>query len=182
MSGVSLVEPWTFAGINCQPAPPASSVQDESLPEAGVTMQPPDSRKLHCALRKAASPPSNPRSVVRNLTPGKAEGGSSTNSRMLFSMRSSLACWSSSDSSAMDARSASASCAYSSARAAHDSASWQSGGGAGAFGATCGLRRCVQAGSARGVGVPGGMSAAFRACVAFRSCVSRGCSSGFFFG
>ena len=56
---------------------------------------------------------------------------------MLFSMRSSLACWSSSDSSAMDARSASASCAYSSARAAHDSASWQSGGGAGAFGATC---------------------------------------------
>jgi len=52
-------------------------------------------------------------------------------------MRSSLACWSSSDSLAIDDLKASASCAYSSASAAHDSASWQSGGGAGAFGATC---------------------------------------------
>merc|ERR1712025_1319151 len=31
------------------------------------------------------TPASKPRNVVRNLTPGKAEGGSSTNSRMLFS-------------------------------------------------------------------------------------------------
>ena len=182
MSGVSLVEPWTFAGMSRQPAPPASRLIEESRPDAGVTMQPPDSRKLHCARKNALSPPSKPRKVVRNLTPGKADGVSSTNSRMLFSMRSSLACWSSSDSSAMDARSASASCAYSSASAAHDSASWQSGGGAGAFGATCGLRRCVQAGSARGVGVPGGASAAFRACATFRSCVlgvvQGGCSFG----
>ena len=108
---------------------------------------------------------------MRNSFAG--DGGGSVSSKMLFSMRSSLACWSSSDSSAMDARSASASCAYSSASAAHDSASWQSGGGAGAFGATCVLRRCVQAGSARGVGVPGGASAAFQACVTFRSSVLR---------
>ena len=141
MSGVSRCGPWTFAGINRHPAPPASRVVAESRPDAGCTIQPPDSRKLHCALRKAVSPPSKPRRVVRNSFAG--DGGGSVSSKMLFSMRSSLACWSSSDNSAMDARSASASCAYSSARAAHDSASWQSGGGAGAFGATCVCRRCV---------------------------------------
>ena len=136
MSGVSRCVPWTLAGINRHPAPPASRVIAESRPDAGITTHPPLSRKLHCARKNALSPPSKPRKVVRNLTPGKADGVSSTNSRMLFSMRSSLACWSSSDSSAMDARSAPASCAYSSASAAHDSASWQSGG-TGARGATC---------------------------------------------